>query len=144
MGSQGLPEDLAALIENDEAAAEKVIDFLINKRGGMGLMVKVLSRRPDVFVPHVLQQQRVMAEPKAIDAKTAELAAVAASAALMCDHCLIAHMRAAQSKGASLEEIFDVLLVAGNIAASSTWAVAFRKFRQLEGDHDSASAEAME
>jgi AhpD family alkylhydroperoxidase len=140
MGSSGLPDDLASLIENDEAAAEKVIDYLINKRGGMGLMLKVLSRRPDVFVPYVLQGQRVMAEPKTIDPKTAELAAVAASAALMCDHCLIAHMRAAQSKGASLDEIFDVLLVAGNIATSSTWAVAFRKFRQLQGGQDDHEA----
>jgi AhpD family alkylhydroperoxidase len=136
MGSLGLPDELASLIENDEAAAEKVIDFLIHKRGGIGLMLKVLSRRPDVFVPYALQGQRVMAQPQAIDPKTAELAAVAASAALMCDHCLVAHMRAAQSKGATLEEIFDVLLVAGNIATSSVWSVAFRKFRQLEGDRN--------
>jgi AhpD family alkylhydroperoxidase len=62
----------------------------------------------------------------------AELAAVAAAAALMCEHCLDAHMRAALSKGATLEEIFDVLLVAGAVAESSTLAVAFRRFRSLE------------
>jgi alkylhydroperoxidase/carboxymuconolactone decarboxylase family protein YurZ len=57
----------------------------------------------------------------------------------MCDHCLDAHMRAAQSKGATLEEIFDVLLVAGAIAESSTLAVAFRRFRQLQGQGEKPS-----
>ncbi|MBF8281387.1 MAG: Alkyl hydroperoxide reductase AhpD, partial [Anaerolineales bacterium] len=42
------------------------------------------------------------------------------------------HMRAARRKGATLEEIFDVILVAGAIAESSTLAVAFRRFRQME------------
>ena len=82
----------------------------------------------------MLQGVQLYETPRVIDPKTAELAAVAASAALMCEHCLDAHMRAARRKGATLEEIFDVMLVAGAIAESSTLSVAFRKFRQLEGE----------
>ena len=41
-------------------------------------------------------------------------------------------MRAAQRKGASQDEILDVILVAGAIAESSTLSVALRKFRQME------------
>ncbi len=136
MEQNGLPPELASLIQNDEKAAEAVADYLIRRDGGLGLMMRLLRRRPNVFVPHALESQRIYESPQTIDAKTAQLAAVAASAALMCDHCLIAHMRAAESKGATPEEIFDVLLVAGAIAESSVLAVAFRKFRQLEGKRD--------
>ena len=48
-------------------------------------------------------------------------------------------MRAARQKGATLDEIFDVLLVAGAIAESSTLAVAFRRFRQFEGQAEKSS-----
>lgn len=133
MERERLLAELAALIENDEQAAETVLDYVRQRDGGVGLMLRVLSRRPEVFVPHVLQGVQLYDAPRAIDPKTAELAAVAAAAALMCEHCLDAHMRAAQRKGATLEEIFDVLLVAGAVAESSTLAVAFRRFRQLEG-----------
>jgi len=140
MTSAGLPPELASLIQNDEQAAETVLDYLIHKHGGVGLLLRVLSRRPNQFVPYTLYSHQAYEAPAHIDPKTAQLAAVAASAALMCDHCLIAHMRAAQSKGASLDEILDVVLVAGAIAQSSTLAVAFRKFLQLEGKRDESQA----
>jgi AhpD family alkylhydroperoxidase len=126
-------EAVESLIENEEAAADLLMDRLLERDGQVGLLLRVLRRRPEVFVPHVMHGTRLYHAPKAVDPKTAELAAVAAAAALMCEHCLDAHMRAARRKGATLEEIFDVLLIAGAIAESSTLSVAFRKFRQLEG-----------
>ena len=132
MNREQLLSEVAALIKDDEQAAELIVNFLHERDGGLGLMLSVLRRRPEVFVPHVLQGRHLYEAPRAIDPKTAELAAVAASAALMCEHCLDAHMRAARRKGASLEEVFDVLLVAGAIAESSTLSVAFRRFKQLE------------
>ncbi len=128
--------ELTALIEKDAQAAESILEYLCERDGGVGLMLRVLSRRPGLLVPHVLQGFQIYDTPQAIDPKTAELAAVAASAALMCEHCLDAHMRAARRKGATLEEIFDVLVVAGAIAESSTLAVAFRRFRQMEAKED--------
>ncbi|MBI2976627.1 MAG: carboxymuconolactone decarboxylase family protein [Chloroflexi bacterium] len=128
--------ELTALIEQDAQAAESILEYLRERDGGVGLMLGMLSRRPGLFVPHVLQGLQIYDTPRAIDPKTAELAAVAASAALMCEHCLDAHMRAARRKGATLEEIFDVLVVAGAIAESSTLAVAFRRFRQMEAKED--------
>jgi 4-carboxymuconolactone decarboxylase len=127
-------EAVESLIENEDAAADMLIDRLRERDGQIGLLLRVLRRRPEVFVPHVMQGAHLYSAPKAIDPKTAELTAVAAAAALMCEHCLEAHMRAARRKGATLEEIFDVLLIAGAIAESSTLSVAFRKFRQLEGN----------
>lgn len=136
MNREQLLAELASLIENDEQAAETILNYLRERDGGVGLMLSVLSRRPEVFVPYILQGVQVYDTPRAIDPKTAELAAVAASAALMCEHCLDAHMRSARRKGASLDEIFDVLLVAGAIAQSSTLSVAFRRFRQMEGKNE--------
>ena len=141
MDRDQLLAEVSALIKNDAEAAKTIMGYLNEIDGGMGLMLSMLSRRPEVFVPHVLEGEHVYRHPKTIDAKTAELAAVAASAALMCEYCLDAHMRAAESKGATHDEIFDVLLVAGSIAESSTLAVAFRRFRSLEG-HTHASGEA--
>ncbi len=132
MDREQLLASVAELIERDARAADQVLDYVRQRDGEMGLLLRVLSRRPSVFVPHVLQGAQLYDAPQAIDPKTAELAAVSAAAALMCEHCLDAHMRAAQRKGATLEEIFDVLLVAGAIAESSTLSVAFRRFRQLE------------
>jgi len=128
--------ELTALIEKDALAAETILEYLRERDGGVGLMLRVLSRRPELFAPHVLQGIQIYDLPRAIDPKTAELAAVAASAALMCDHCLDAHLRAARRKGATPEEIFDVLVVAGAIAESSTLSVAFRRFRQMEAKED--------
>jgi AhpD family alkylhydroperoxidase len=125
--------EISSLIKSDEQAAETILNYLRERDGGVGLMLSVLSRRPEVFVPYILHGDQVYNNARAIDPKTAELAAVAASAALMCEHCLDTHMRSARRKGASLDEIFDVLLVAGAIAQSSTLSVAFRRFRQMEG-----------
>src|ERR1700694_4433494 len=116
MNREQLLAEVSALIKNDDEAANLLLNYLEERDGGIGLMLRVLSRRPEVFVPHVLEEEHLYEHPRAIDAKTAELAPVAASAALMCEHCLDAHMRAAESKGATREEIFDVLLVAGAIA----------------------------
>ena len=136
MDRERLLAEMAALIEKDAQAAEIVLEYLRQRDGGVGLLLRVLSRRPELFAPHVLQGVQIYDTPKAIDPKTAELAAIAASAALMCEYCLDAHMRAARRKGATLEEIFDVILVAGTIAESSTLAVAFRRFRQMEVRND--------
>ncbi len=136
MERERLLAELTALVEKNAQAAETVLEYLRERDGGVGLMLRVLSRRPGLFVPHVLQGRQIYETPQAIDPKTAELAAVAASAALMCEHCLDAHVRAARRRGATLEEIFDVIVVAGAIAESSTLAVAFRRFRQMEAKED--------
>ncbi len=125
--------ELQELVDRDAEAAERVIAILRERDGDLGFMMRMLSRRPGVFVPHALRSAQLYDAPQALDPKMAELAAVAAAAALMCDHCLQAHLEAAQSKGASLDELFEVLLIAGAIAESSTLSVALRKFRQLEG-----------
>jgi AhpD family alkylhydroperoxidase len=133
MDRERLRAELDSLIQHDEQAAETVLEYLRERDGGVGLLLRVLSRRPEQLVPHVVQGVHTYEAPRAIDPKTAELAAVSAAAALMCEHCLDSHMRSALGHGASMDEIYDVLLVAGSIAKTSTLSVAFRRFRTLEG-----------
>ena len=112
---------------------EALADLHRDRQGDLGFLLKVLKERPRNFNPFILKGMAIYKEPSSLDRKTAELVAVAASAALRCDHCLETHMRRAMNEGASLEEIMDTLLVAGAISESSTLSVAFRKYKQLEG-----------
>lgn len=117
----------------DEELTQALVDMLVEQHGSLGFILGVLKDRPRNFNPFILRGMAVYKEPSALDRKTAELAAIAAAAALRCDHCLEAHMRRAMTEGASLDEIMDCLLIAGAIADSSTLSVAFRKYKQLEG-----------
>jgi 4-carboxymuconolactone decarboxylase len=112
---------------------DAIADAMVNDRGELGYVLSVLKERPRTFNPYLLKGMTVYKEPTALDKKTAELVAVSAAAALHCDHCLEAHMARAIAEGATLDEIMDTLLVAGSIAESSLYSVAFRKYKQLEG-----------
>jgi AhpD family alkylhydroperoxidase len=118
---------------SNEDLTEAIADAVVKNRGELGYVLNVLKERPRTFNPYLLKGMTVYKEPKALDRKTAELVAVSASAALHCEHCLEAHMARAIAEGATLDEIMDTLLVAGSIAESSLYSVAFRKYKQLEG-----------
>jgi len=118
---------------HNEDLCEAIADAAAKDRGELGYVLSVLKERPRTFNPYLLKGMAVYKEPKALDKKTAELVAVSAAAALHCEHCLEAHMARAVAEGATLDEIMDTLLVAGMIAESSLYSVAFRKYKQLEG-----------
>lgn len=131
-GRPALLRQARAIICKPELADE-LAEALVGRTGELGFLLKVLKERPRTFNPYLLKGMTVYREPKALDRKTAELAAVSAAAALHCEHCLEAHMARAVAEGASLDEIMDTILVAGAIAESSLLSVAFRKYKQLEG-----------
>ncbi len=113
--------------------SDELAEALVGKGGELGFLLKVLKERPRTFNPYLLKGMTVYKEPKSLDRKTAELAAVSAAAALHCEHCLEAHMARAVAEGATLDEIMDTILVAGAISESSMLSVSFRKYKQLEG-----------
>jgi AhpD family alkylhydroperoxidase len=122
----------AEALMKDKGLAEELAGAIEKQRGALGFLLSILKERPRTFNPYLLKGRSVY-DPSSLDKKTAELAAVAAAAALRCEHCLEAHMGRAVHEGASFEEIMDVILIAGAISESSTLSVAFRKFRQKEG-----------
>ena len=135
-----LIRDIKALLGKKELA-EALAELYAGKNGELGFILKVLKERPRNFNPFLLKGMAIYKEPSVLDRKTAELVAVGAAAALRCDHCLEVHLNRAMNEGATLEELMDTLLVAGAISESSTLAVAFRKYKQLEGKIKRSSAD---
>ena len=122
----------AKSLMGDEKLTETLVEMVEKNYGDLGFLMKMLKERPRTFNPFILKGMSTYKEPSAISRKMAELAAVSASAALRCEHCLEAHIRRAVDEGATLEEVMDVILVAGSISESSTLSVAFRKYKQQE------------
>jgi AhpD family alkylhydroperoxidase len=124
----------AKTLMKDRDLAEALAAMIEKRRGNLGFLLGELKeRRHRTFTPFVLKGTSIYAEPSGLDPKTVELIAVAASSALRCEHCLEAHMERALQEGASLDEVLDVILIAGAISESSTLSVSFRKFKQKAG-----------
>jgi AhpD family alkylhydroperoxidase len=135
MDKETLLKQVAALLE-DDSLTEAITEMYKNERGGLGFLLNILKRRPRTFNPYVFKGMSLLGQPTTLDVKTAELIAIGAAAALMCEHCLEAHINQAAAEGATFEEILDAILIAGAIAESSTLAVALRKFKQMEAKHN--------
>lgn len=126
----------------DPALTEALSESIEAERGEMGFLLKTLKARPRNFNPFVLKGMNIYKEPTALDPKTSELAALAAAAALRCEHCIEAHIERAINHGATLAEVLDVFLIAGAIADSSTLSIALRKYKQFEGRQARAKGKA--
>lgn len=95
--------------------------------GRAPLIFRKMAERPEVLISHLLYKTAVT-KTSSLDRKTIELISMAVGAALRCPHCTSYHMQAAAKKGASREEILEVILLAGMIANSSVLANAYRIF----------------
>jgi len=95
--------------------------------GRAPLIFKRMAERPEVLISHLLYKGTVT-RTSALDPKFVELISLAAGAALKCPHCTSYHMQAAAKKGATREEILEVILLAGMISNSSVLANAYRIF----------------
>jgi AhpD family alkylhydroperoxidase len=93
--------------------------------GRTPLIFKRMSERPEVLISHLLYKGTVT-RTSSLDPKYVELISLAVGAALRCQHCTGYHMQAALKKGASREEILEVILIAGLISNSSVLANAYR------------------
>jgi len=73
--------------------------------------------------------------PTALDLKTKELIAIAASAVAKCEGCLQGHIKKALELGSSKEEISDALVVAIGIAAAAVVDMSDKAAAQLDLHH---------
>ncbi len=108
----------------EETAKEWMNDIEL-EYGRTPLIFKRMAERPEVLISHLLYKGTV-AETSALDPKYVELISMAVGAALRCQHCTGYHMQAALKKGATREEILEVILLAGLISNSSVLANAYR------------------
>lgn len=118
-----------AVLEDTEL--REALTFLLKQRYvELPFLLREMQRSPERFVPAAL---RVLGADGVLDRRTAELVAVSAAAAQMCEHCLRVHIEEALANGASYDEVLETLLIAGRIAESSTNAVSLRVLRRVAG-----------
>jgi AhpD family alkylhydroperoxidase len=119
------------LLEKDpKKAAEKVLEMIKKRYGTIPFIYQIMARRPDILLSNI-EQTKVIGEPKYITPKIAELAAISAAAALKCDHCIRLHIDQALKKGSTIDEIFEIIMIAGHISKAAALAVSFRELNKI-------------
>jgi AhpD family alkylhydroperoxidase len=113
------------LARGSDETCRQWLDEIEHEYGRTPLIFKRMSERPEVLISHLLYKGTVT-QTSALDPKYVELISLAVGAALRCQHCTGYHMQAAFKKGATREEILEVILIAGLISNSSVLANAYR------------------
>ena len=107
------------------AISKEWLEHVRDEDGRIPFIFERMAERPEVLVSHLLYKGAVT-ETSTIDPKYVELISMAVGAALQCSHCVEYHMQAALKKGATREEILEVILIAGLLANSVVLAEAYR------------------
>ena len=111
--------------EPDEAA-EELLKEVEKAYGEVPYILNFMKQSPELLVAKILYDNEIIREFKRLDAKTIELISIGVSAALRCEHCLKLHIRVAQRLGATKEEIFDAILIAGSLSNAAVLAEGTR------------------
>ena len=122
---------IKSLLDQSESLEEDIYADCEQMLGTVPFILRVMTRRPEFMVFSALKDFYAL-RPKSLDAKTAELLAVAAAASSGADKCLKVHMAAASRAGASQDEILDAVFIAALIGQTRVLASALREFREFE------------
>jgi 4-carboxymuconolactone decarboxylase len=106
--------------------------------GQIPFITDQISKRPEIFLGYAEFSRTLLFEPKHLDQRTMELAAVAAGSALGAEHCLDIHLKQAAKHGASDEQIFEAIMVGAFMAMTKSQASALRRFKEFQ-DHQDGS-----
>ena len=115
-----------------EKSAKELLDKVESETGAVPLIYEKMAKKPEVLISHLLYKSAVT-ETSTLEPKIVELISLAVGTALNCRHCTEYHMRAAQAKGATKDEILESVLLAGSLAQASVLADAYRV---IEADED--------
>ncbi len=108
-----------------ETASKDWLEGIKEEYGNVPLIYQKMSKKPEVLLSHLMFKDAIT-ETTSIDPKMIELISIAVGAALNCNHCVEYHMGAALKKGATKDEILEVVLIAGSIAQAAVLADAYR------------------
>ncbi|HOB18578.1 MAG TPA: carboxymuconolactone decarboxylase family protein [Candidatus Methanoculleus thermohydrogenotrophicum] len=120
------------LVHADDLGDE-IVEDVREMLGVVPFIFTMLRDRPEVFALSAIADYRI-SRPDSLDAKTAELVAIAAAAGAGADNCLKVHIGAALKEGASRDEILDVLLIAAMIGKTRVLASSLRQLREVCGE----------
>ena len=123
---------IESLLENRDSLQEDIYDDAEKMLGTVPFILRVMARRPEFMIFSALKDFYAL-RPKSLDAKTAELLAIAAAAGSGAEKCLKVHMAAAAKAGASEDEILDAVLIAALIGQTKVLASSLRAFQEFEG-----------
>lgn len=134
MSERNVLETLQNIVrENKEQGVEEIFKFVEENYGMVPFIHKVLSKRPDVLISHVLKGFAIYRnEESTLDPKVKELIAISTAAALHCEYCLESHIERALKSGSTMDEILETIMISGNISETSVHAHALRKFYQID------------
>jgi 4-carboxymuconolactone decarboxylase len=123
---------IKSLLDQTESLQEDIYADCEQMLGIVPFILRVMARRPEFMIFSAMKDFYAL-RPKSLDARTAELLAVAAAAASGADKCLRVHMAAAERAGASEDEILDAVFIAANLGQTRVLASALRTFQEFEG-----------
>lgn len=109
-----------------DAISDDVMEDTEKMLGTMPFIFPVMRERTGTFVLSAFADYQIY-RPEYLTPKTAELVAIAAAAGAGADNCLKVHMKAALKEGATRDEIFDAIMIAGTIGKTKVLASALRQ-----------------
>lgn len=129
--------------EPDEAVKDLLKD-IEEDYGEVPYILQAMSDKPNVLLPKIIYDDAVTRHPDHLDEKTVELITIGVTTALKCDHCLNMHLRVAERKGISDEEVFEAILIGCALSSTAVMAQAMRVYQnhkketkakeEIEGD----------
>jgi AhpD family alkylhydroperoxidase len=108
-----------------DTASKDWMEAINNEYGSVPLIYQKMAKKPEVLLSHLMYKDSIF-ETSSIEPKMIELISIAVGAALNCNHCVEYHMSSALKKGATKEEILEVVLIAGSLAQAAVLADAYR------------------
>ncbi len=112
------------------------MDRVRDEYGFIPLVLEMMSKRPDFFLPYSNLSSALFFKPKNLDRRTAELAAIAAGAALGSDNCLNVHIPQAIKLGVSEEEVLEAIFVGAFMNMNRSNSVALRCLKAAAGEKE--------
>lgn len=115
--------------EPDEAVKE-LLKNIEEDYGEVPFILQAMSDKPNVLLPKIIYDDAVLRSPDHLDEKTVELITIGVATALKCDHCLNMHLRVADRKGISDEEVFEAILIGSALSSTAVMAQAMRVYEK--------------
>ncbi len=108
---------------------EKILKATEEMYGFIPVTNKVLSIRPDIFIPSTSFSKCVLEnENGAIEKKFRYLLAISAAAATGGEHCLKVQIQHAKDAGASKDEILESIMIGSFMSMTRSQSYALRAF----------------
>jgi AhpD family alkylhydroperoxidase len=132
MKDEELKSRLASILGEEvvEDVAENMMKRAEEEYGEIPFIMNFLRQKPEILVSRSIKNMETKKYMKGIQPKVVEMMSVAAAVALGCEYCTDLHVRAALHAGATEDEVFSAIMVAGQIAESSRLALGLRKLER--------------